>query len=157
MDLDPQHVLVLTHHSGRRLAARSLGAQRVMLDDLDEGKELGEANATLTPFVIDIDGAPFVVFAGPQEQPEHTFTLIAMPDHAPGPGGYGRPYPVKSGLWMSFPEPFTPGMQVTAIWQAGQWDNRRELFRLTSPPLYRDKLEPMFGPGWTQYGPREEM
>ena len=123
-----------------------------MLDDLDEGRELGDVAATLTPFVIDIEGEPFVVFAGPAEGLAHTWTVIEGPDAAEG---NGRSYPVKNGVWMSFPEPFTPGMQVTAIWQEGGWDERRELFRLTSPPLHADTLRPLFGPNWTQYGPTE--
>lgn len=148
MDVGPDHVLVLADRSGRRLALRSLGAQRFVLDDLDEGKTLGEANATLTPFVIDIAGAPFVVFAGPQEERDHAVTVIEMPTDA---AGHGSPYPINNGVWMSFPKPFTPGMQITA-----RWEDRggRELFRLTSPPLHVDRLRPLFGPSWTGYGPQ---
>ena len=92
------------------------------------------------------------MFAGPAEGDAHTWTVIESPIDAKGSG---HPYPVKNGVWMSFPEPFAPGMQVTAIWQAGDWENRRELFRLTSPPLYADKLRPLFGRGWVGYGPTE--
>ena len=152
----PEHaqpVFVLTHQSGRSLALRPLAPQAFVLDDLDEGKALGEVVATLTPFVIDIDGAAFVVLAGPAEGQAHTWTVIEFPDTAAGSGHF---YPVKNGVWMSFPEPFTPGMQITAIWQEGDFEHRRELFRLTSPPLHAHKLAPMFGPGWTGYGPRSD-
>jgi hypothetical protein len=145
--MDTRHVFVLTDKSGRTLGLRSLGAQRYLLDDLEEGKTLGEASADLTPFVITIAGAPFVVFAGPQERPEHAFTVIETPTDAPG---HGTPSPVGNGVWMSFPTPFTPGMWITAIWQD---KCERELFRLTSPPLYRDSLAPLFGPSWTGYVP----
>ena len=60
--------------------------------------------------------------------------------------------PVKNGVWMTFPAPFTPGRQITAIWQDR---DGRELFRLTSPPLHADQLEPLFGPNWTGYGPTD--
>ena len=110
-----------------------------MVDDLDGAGRLGEAVADFTPFEATIEDAPFIMFAGPEERPEHRFTVID-----------GRPYPVKNGVWMSFPEPLVPGMQVTAVWQDEQ---ELELFRLTSPPLHPGSLKPMFGPSWTGYGP----
>jgi hypothetical protein len=61
-----------------------------------------------------------------------------------------HPYPVKNGAWVSHPRPFEGGMQVTGIWQD---KDGRELFRLESPPLDRERLNPLFGPGWTGYAP----
>jgi hypothetical protein len=54
---------------------------------------------------------------------------------------------------MSFPAPFEPGMTITAVWQA---EDRSELFRVASPPLTPDRLDPLFGPEWTAYAPLEE-
>ena len=82
----------------------------------------------------------------------HTWTVIEGPDDA---AGHGQSYPVKNGVWMSRPMPFSPGMRITATWQEGDRDDRRELFRLTSPPLHAGKPAPMFGPGWTGYAPGE--
>ena len=136
-----RRLFVLTDLSGRTFAISELPTGLRVVDDLDEGRRLGEAMADLTPFEVDIGGAPHIVFAGPAERAGHRFTVID-----------GHPYPVKNGVWMSFPEPFAPGMRVTAVWQD---ERERELFRLTSPPLHPGSLKPMFGPSWTPYAPYE--
>ena len=136
---DPRRLLVVTDPSGRSFAISELPTGIRVVEDLDGAGRLGEAVADLTPFEVTIHDAPFIVFAGPEERPEHRFTVID-----------GRPHPVKNGVWMSFPEPFVPGMQVTAVWQDA---HERELFRRTSPPLHPGSLTPLFGPGWTGYAP----
>jgi hypothetical protein len=136
---EPRRLLVLTGPSDRTFAISELPTGVRVVDDLDGAGRLGEAIADLTPFEVVIGDAPYVIFAGPQERSEHRFTVID-----------GHPYPVRNGVWMSFPEPFVPGMQVTAVWQGKR---ERELFRLTSPPLHPGSLQPMFGPSWTGYSP----
>jgi hypothetical protein len=114
-----------------------------VLDDLDEGSRLGEASADLNAFLITSASAPLIVFAGPAERSTHERTVIVTKDDE-------HTCPVKNGVWMSWPSPFTAGMQVTAIWQD---KDQRELFRLTSPPLHPGRLPPMFGPRWVTYAP----
>jgi hypothetical protein len=121
---------------GRELSLTRVRPESFVLRDGD--RELGPVNADLHPFLIDLDGEQ-IVFAGPQ----HAFTVIVGPEDE-------HPYPVKNGAWVSHPRPFEGGMQVTGIWQD---KDGRELFRLESPPLDRERLDPLFGPGWTGYAP----
>lgn len=132
-----EHVFVQTGPTGRSFGLRS--EPRLILDDLDEGTELGEVRGDLDIFIVTIDDEPHLLLAGPAERAEHASTVVD-----------GNPCPVKNGVWLSLPVPFTPGMQVNAIWQD---PNGRELFRRLSPPLRR--FEPMFGPSWTRWGPGE--
>jgi hypothetical protein len=88
---------------------------------------------------VDIAGEPHVLFAGSADLPQQKFTTVN--DHR---------YPIRDGVWMSFPEPFRPAMVVTI---AGLDGDGKQLFELESPPLQPDRLSPLFGPGWTSYAP----
>lgn len=105
----------------------------------DGEAELGPINADLHMFLIELDGVEHIVYAGPQASEDHALTVVD--DH---------PYPVKNGAWLSIPAPFKPGAPITAIWQD---NDGAELFRLASPPLEPESLQPLFGPAWTGYGP----
>jgi hypothetical protein len=128
------------------LVALPSGAQAV--EDTLTGEQLGEAAATVTPFRV---GEDKVVFASPQETPNHARTVIVLPDERDG-----HPYPVKNGGWISQPVPYSEGMTITAI---AKDDKGRELFRLEGPPIRPNAdgvLRPMLGPSWTTYGPTVE-
>jgi hypothetical protein len=100
-------------------------------------RELAEIRGDVTPFLF--DGS--IALAGAVDGPEAHSVMIAGPDVL----DYCR---ICDRVWMSFPRPFTPGMQITATWRA---EDGRELFRIESPPLHADQLVPMFGPTWTGY------
>jgi hypothetical protein len=113
-----------------------------VVEDVDAGAEIGEAGVTCQPILIDCDGEQHVLFAGTPDLSEQKFTAVD-----------GHPYPIRSGAWLSFPQPFRPGMVVTVT---GLDANRRELFRCTSLPLHAGRMTAIFGPGWTAYAPLDE-
>jgi hypothetical protein len=146
-----RHLLVLTGPSGRRLAVVSLESGGYAVDDLDDERRLGQASADFNSFLLAVDGSPHIAFAGPAERRAHAITVIKAPGDPLT--AFTQICRVKNGVWLSFPVPFTHGMQVTAIWQD---KDERELWRLTTPPLHEDALGPMFGPSWTTYAPLDE-
>lgn len=155
---DPAYVLIITGPTERRFGihleptpdrVESSRTRGPVVMDVDAGTELGEAGATWQPIMVDIDGEQHVLFAGTADFAEQKFTAID-----------GHLYrvcredaPRRVGVWMSFPELFTPG-RVVAV--TGLAADQRELFRLTSPPLDADRLRPVFGPAWTRFAPLDE-
>jgi hypothetical protein len=97
------------------------------------------------PFLVTIEDAPFIVFAGTVISPGADRVDIT----SPGFTGVHQTCHVRNRVWMSFPEPFTEGMVITATWRDGD----RALFERKSEPLRSDALEPIFGPEWTSYAP----
>jgi hypothetical protein len=146
-----RHLLVLTGPSGRTLAVVALESGGYAVDDLDDERRLGQASADFNSFLVAVDGSPHIAFAGPAERRAHAITVIKAPGDPLT--AFTQTCRVKNGVWLSFPVPLTPGMQVTAIWQD---KDERELWRLTTPPLRPDALGPMFGPSWTTYAPLDE-
>jgi len=67
---------------------------------------------------------------------------------SPGFSGIHQTCHVRNRAWISFPEPFTEGMTITATWHRGS----RVLFTCESEPLRKEALRPIFGPDWTSYG-----
>lgn len=147
---EPRYVLMLTDQSGRCFGIRYDRApvdggpdhtRGPVVDDLDAGVEVGSAGATCQPILVDTAGEQQVLFAGTRDLSEQKFTAV---------DGSQVLVHRDKGVWMSFPQPFTPGMVVAV---AGLDAEGKELFRLESPPLDSDRLGPMFGPGWTTYAP----
>jgi hypothetical protein len=145
---DSPYVLALTAPAERRFGIRRdtkpIGGdpshtRGFVVEDVDAGTEIGDPGATCQPILVDITGEQHVLFAGTSDLSEQRFTAVS-----------GHRYPVRDGHWMSFPEPFEPGMVVTIT---GLGSDGNELFTLQSPPLESDRLPPLFGSGWTSYAP----
>lgn len=144
-------ILVLTGPHGRRFGMRreitpvegdpNHTTGGYMVYDLDAGTKLGDAAIACQPILTDIAGEQHVLFAGTADRPEQKFSAVN-----------GHRYSVVEGAWMSFPEPFTPGTIVTVT---GLDEDGKELFRIVSPPLYANRLVPMFGPSWSTYAPAD--
>jgi hypothetical protein len=144
-----RYVLVLTSAAGRRFGLRldrtpvegepghTVGG--FVVDDVDAGVKIGDATPTCQPILVDIAGEQHVLFAGTADYDRQRFTALN-----------GHRHPVREGAWMSFPEPFQPGMVVVVT---GLDVDGAELFRVVSPPLAADRPTPIFGPGWTSYAP----
>ena len=140
-----RYLFHLTSQEGRQFGIRRQdddASGGLVVDDLDAGTELGHADATCQPILVDVGGQQQVLFAGTPDVPEQSFTAVD-----------GHRYPVRYGVWMSFPEPFIPGMVVTI---AGLDADANELFSVRSRPLGAGRLDPLFGPGWTGYAPLGE-
>jgi hypothetical protein len=141
----PRYILVLKGVADRRFGIRrkmtvekpNSSAWVFVVDDLDAGVELGDAGATCRPFLVDGAGEQHVLFAGTADFSAQKFTAVN-----------GHWYPIRDGVWMSFPEPFRPGMVVEI---AGLDGDGNELFRLLPPPLDPQRLEPLMGPGWKTF------
>jgi hypothetical protein len=147
---DSPYVLVLTGPAERRFAIRldttpvggdASHTRGFVVDDVDAGTVIGEAGATCQPIVVEIAGERHVLFAGTADYSDQKFTTVN-----------GHRYPVRDGVWMSFPEPFSPGMVVEI---AGLDGDGKELFHLLSAPLEPGRLTALFGPSWTTYAPGE--
>jgi hypothetical protein len=121
-----------------------------MVDDVETGKQIGDAGVTCQPMLVEIAGEQHVLFAGTADFTEQKFTAVNGDRYPVFMNG--DQYRVREGGWMSFPEPFRPGMVVIITGLDGDGG---ELFRLVSPPLDFDRLPGMFGPGWTTYAPDE--
>jgi hypothetical protein len=63
------------------LALVALPSGALAVEDTLTGEQLGEAAATVTPFRV---GEDKVVFAGPEETPNHARTVIVLPDERDG-------------------------------------------------------------------------
>lgn len=98
--------------------------------------------------MVTIHDAPFIVFAGTVLSPAGA-DRVDITSH--GFTGIHQTCRVRNRVWMSFPEPFTEEMVITAIWREGD----RVIFERQSEPLRSDALEPIFGPGWAPYAPLE--
>jgi hypothetical protein len=122
---------------GRTVAMSRLASDATVVDDLTAGRRLGEVQGDLTPFLIDYDGEPYIVFAGEIIGGDKArLVFIDLPRDqlmCPVLRGAEAARTPHDGVWMSFPEPFEPGIE--------------------SPPLTADRLDPMFGPGWVRYAP----
>ena len=146
MSEQARKLLVVTGPAGRTFAVSELpDSGRFVADDLQEGRCLGDLNGDLMPFVVTIERAPFIVFAGTVLSPGADRVDIT----SPGFTGAHQTCHVHNRVWMSFPEPFTEGMVITATWRDGD----RALFERESDPLRSNALEPIFGPDWTSYAP----
>jgi hypothetical protein len=146
---EARKLLVVTGPAGRTFAVSELpDSGRFVADDLAEGRRLGDLNGDLMPFVVTIDDAPFIVFAGTVLSPGGADRVELT---SPGLTGIHQTCRVRNRAWMSFPEPFTEEMVITAAWRADD----HVLFERQSEPLRSDALEPVFGPGWTPYAPLE--
>lgn len=143
-----RRLYVVTGAAGRRFAVARERGKTYVVDDLDENRRLGEIVGDLMPFVVDI-GTPHLVFAGPQTRGHQEVVIESHDGREPRPPQTCR---VRNGVWLSFPEPFTPGMRIAATWYG---DDGRELFRRESAPLDQDALGPLFGPDWTTYAATE--
>ena len=141
----PQRLLVATGPAGRSYAVSELpDSGRFVAEDLAEGRRLGDLNGDLMPFLVTIDDAPFILFAGTVLGPGADRVDI----ESLGFSGTHQTCHVHNRAWMSFPEPFTEGMTITATWHRGS----RVLFTCESEPLRKEALRPIFGPDWTSYG-----
>ena len=93
-------------------------SDQTVVDDLTAGRRLGSVHGDLTPLLLDRDGETYVIFAGEimgDDRPR--FVFIQLPhDRAdvPGTAGSEALRTQHDGVWMSFPEPFEPGMTITA-------------------------------------------
>ena len=148
MSQPPRLLLVVSGPAGRSFAVRALGESgRLVAEDLAGGRRLGELHGDLMPFVVTIDGAPFVLFAG--AAPGTTVDRVEIA--SPGFDGIHQVCRLKNGVWLSSPAPFSEGMTITATWREGE----RVLFERRAT-LRSEALEPVFGPGWTSYAPLED-
>jgi hypothetical protein len=85
MTEEARKLLVVTSPAGRTIAISELpDSGRFVADDLAESRRLGDLNGDQTPFVVTIQDAPFIVFAGtvlsPGSRPRR--------DHVAGPHGH---------------------------------------------------------------------
>jgi hypothetical protein len=132
-------LLHLTDPSGREFAILD---EPLALEDLTEGRRLGNILGDVHPFLIKMQGADHLIIAGLADTRHHHVNVEFT--HA---SEFCR---VCHRVWATFPQPFTPGTAVTATWhdEAGV-----ELRRVTSPPLFPDALKPVLGPWWKGYAP----
>jgi hypothetical protein len=146
MSHEARKLLVLTGPSGRTVAVSHLPAEgRFVADDISDGRRLGDLNGDLMPFLIAIDDAPHIVFAGVVLGPGADQVDIV----SPGIAGIHQTCHVRNQVWMTFPEPFTPGVAITATWRKDE----KVLFEIGPERITPDALEPLFGPDWTRYAP----
>jgi hypothetical protein len=144
MPEDARKLYVVTGPAGRSFGVSEVPTPgRYVADDLTTGRRLGDLDGDLMPFVV--EDPPLIVFAGVSLGPGADCVEIV----SPGFSGIHQTCRVRNGVWMSFPEPFTEGMVITATWHQGG----RVLFERRSAPLRSDALEPILGPGWTPYSP----
>lgn len=112
-----------------------------------EGGPCEPVRGALCAFWVTIDGRRHAVFAGDSlDEPDVDRVLLEVADHT-------QSCPVRSfrhnpGVWMSFPEPFEPGMVVNVWWMGGD----RVFHEERTPPLQwglrvPDDPEPP-PPGW---------
>jgi hypothetical protein len=134
-----QTLLVVAAPGGRSFAVSRGDAGRLVAEELPARRYLGDLNGDLMPFVVGVDDAPHVLFAGATIGMAADAVAISWP----GDDVFCR---VKNEVWMSAPKPFTEGMVITATWLDGE----KVLFE-RSATLAGAALEPVFGPGWTFY------
>src|SRR5688500_2964234 len=116
MTEEARKLLVVTGPAGRTFAISELpDSGRFVADDLAESQPLGDLNGDLTPFVVTIQDAPFIVFAGTVLSPGADRVEIT----SPGLTGIHQICRVHNRVWMSFPEPFIEEMVITAVWREG--------------------------------------
>jgi hypothetical protein len=147
----------MTTPIGRTVAMSRDASDQTVVDDLTAERQLGSVHGDLTPLLLDRDGETYIIFAGEimgDDRPR--FVSVQLPHvelMCPVLRGAEHLRTPHDGVWMTFPEPFEPGMTITAVWQD---EDRNELFRIDSPPLTADRLDPLFGPEWTPYAPLDE-
>jgi hypothetical protein len=148
----PRRLLVLAGPADHQIAVCELpDSGELVVDDLTEGTRIGDLNGDAQPLVLTIDGERYVIVGGwsPGGAPWDRVEI-----RSPGPTprlAFTQMCPVRNDVWLSFPEPFRAGMEVTVAF----CDGDTVLFERESGPLGADALEPMFGPGWTGYAPME--
>ena len=158
-DPPPSPIYVATIAPGRTLAlGRMPDTPLLVIEDSATGERLGSVLEELTAFYVEVDGAPRIVLAGVDHPssgrtPRADVELL-LPDgrercrmFASGTGDRD-----VLGCWMSFPQPFRPGMRVTAIFYDA---DGREAGRCETPPLERSDLEPRppgYGVGFAPAG-----
>ena len=91
-----------------------------------------------TPFLLDIAGTVALVLAGHRD---HGVAEVRVA---------GKPCAVGEHGWISEPMPVEPGMDLQIAWLNSDGD---PIQTITTGPLEPDKLRPIFGSGWTSYGP----
>jgi len=140
---DPRQLLVLTVADGRVLTI-SAEAEAFVVDDT--GRRLGEISGDFTPFLVSLDGAERLVLAGVLGGGDRTARVTVTFAHDTQTVLVARrPH---AGVWMTFPTRFEPGSVVTV---SGQDESGEQRWLVNSPPLSADRLEPVFGPAWTDY------
>jgi hypothetical protein len=103
-------LLGVTGPAGRTLVISELpDSGRFVIDDPAGAGRLGDLNGDLMPFVLGIDDAPFIVFAGAVPGPGANRVEIT----SPGFSGIHQTCWVRNQVWMSVPEPFVAGMGIT--------------------------------------------
>src|SRR3954453_1452436 len=149
----PRRLLVLAGPADHQIAVCELPESgELVVDDLTEATRIGDLNGDAQPLVLTIDGERYVIVGGssPGGDPWDRVEV-----RSPGPSprlAFTQMCRVRNDVWLSFPEPFREGMEVTVAFCQGD----TVLFERESGPLEADALEPMFGPGWTGYAPMEE-
>jgi hypothetical protein len=148
----PRRLLVLAGPADHQIAVCELSESGgLVVDDLTEGARIGDLNGDAQPLVLTIDGERYVIVGGwsPGGAPWDRVEI-----RSPGPSprlAFAQTCPVRNDVWLSFPEPFRDGMELTVTF----CDGETVLFERESGPLEADALEPMFGPGWTGCAPSE--
>ena len=116
----------------------------------------------LTALWLTVDDRSHVVFAGnSRDEPRVERVLVDLGDRQQT--CRLRPAPHNPRVWMTFPEPFEPGMVVTAWWLGEDRVYRKDQtpplewgMRVPEPPPSPPEAKPLPPPeGGTRYAPRE--
>jgi hypothetical protein len=148
----PRRLLVLAGPAGHQIAVCELPESGgLVVDDLTERVRVGELNGDAQPLVLSVDGERYVIVGG-WAPGGASWDRVEVRSPGPSPRlAFTQTCRVRNDVWLSFPEPFRAGMEVTVTF----CDGDTVLFERESGPLDADALEPMFGPGWTGYAPLE--
>jgi hypothetical protein len=143
---DDRRLFVQTGPPTLAVVETTAPAGTLAVDDLTDERaprRLGQVRGDMTPFVVAVGGRRLLVLAGthgPSPEAEHV-TVDELP------GGRQR-CPVRNGVWMTFPEPFTDGMTVTVTWRDAAGG---ALWSAEAGPLDERAL----GPGWVGFASSE--
>src|SRR3954454_5245924 len=146
-----RRLLVLAGPADHQIAVCELPESGdLVVHDLTEAARIGDLDGDAQPLVLTIDGERYGVVCGwARAEP---WDRVEVRSLAPSPRlAFTQTCPARNDVWLSFPEPFREGMEVTIAF----CDGDTVLFERESGPLEADALEPMFGPGWTGYAPME--
>src|SRR3954470_20194007 len=116
----PRRLLVLAGPADHQIAVCELPESgELVVDDLTEATRIGDLNGDAQPLVLTIDGERYVIVGGssPGGDPWDRVEV-----RSPGPSprlAFTQMCRVRSDVWLSFPEPFREGMEITVTFCEG--------------------------------------
>src|SRR3954454_2886019 len=111
----PRRLLVLAGPADHQIAVSELPESgELVVDDLTEATRIGDLNGDAQPLVLTIDGERYVIVggSGPGGDPWDRVEI-----RSPGPSprlAFTQMCRVRNDVWLSFPEPFRAGMELTS-------------------------------------------